>query len=176
MNTLRSSGWLVAAALGVLLWINGKLSQLDNQVVPSGVVPHGFTARDVKLAPDDAAKVVIRPGRLAVVRPDRTTTKFVPEGAAVAVTVKKDNRVDVKVQQFGFSLNPGLGLALGVGKPAGVLDLRFVYYNRLSGLVGITLQKAPSVYVGVGVNVVSRTSLWIGKTRDGYLGGVRVSW
>ncbi len=155
-----------------------KLHQLgqryDEQVVPAGVVPHGFSRKDVTLRPDEAERIVLRPDRLAVVKPGSTRTEYVPEGARVEVSISTHGVVAVSVQHYGACFAPGVSVVYASRLSVG-LDVRLGYYDRLSLLAGISVRPlAP--YVGIGFNVYKRTSAFAGYSfSKAYVAGFRVS-
>ncbi len=176
MSKLRFPLYVMAVvfAVSMLRDCQRKIGAYDNQVVPAGVVPKGFTGADVRpLRPDESARVVLRPGRVANVGHDRTVTRYVPEDARVEVSVSTHGVVSVAVQNKGLTAGPGVGLAYSQ-KLVPSLDVRVAYWGRGSLLLGVTLVN-PAPYVGVGYNVFKRTSFYAARKPDGYLFGVRVS-
>lgn len=166
------AGFVVLAFFG-LFKLHQLGQRLDEETVPAGVVPHGFTRRDVTLRPDEAARVVLRPDHLAVVRRDGTKTEYVPEGARVEVSISTHGVVAVSVQHKGLCFSPGIGVTY-TGRLSVVLDARLGYWDRLSLLGGVNVRPLMP-YVGVGFNIFKRTSLFVGRGTKTYLAGLRVS-
>lgn len=167
---------LLAGLLGVFLvmgWLLYKIHGYDNQSVAAGVVPHGFTRKDITLKPDEAARVVIRPNRLATVTSAGTKTEYIPEDARVAVSVSTHGVVSVQVQHYGACFAPGVGVAY-TSRLSIVFDARLGYYDRLSLLAGLNVR--PLIpYVAAGLNVFRRTSLFVGRGNKLWIAGLRVS-
>jgi hypothetical protein len=134
MNKLK-----LVAFLCMALGIGFLISRCNRDPKPS---------QNLTLSDKDQAKVLIEKNKVSVAtrNPDGSTkviSKYVPKHATI--TVEKDGTVDVNVQQFGFSADPGLGaIATSEGLSLS-LDLQVMYWRRMGLNVGTGLRLGASV-------------------------------
>lgn len=124
-----------------------------------------------KLAPGERERIEIKGKTVTVIRADKTTKTFAPDGAKVRVG--KDGRVSVDVKRFGLTREFGLGAAWNGDKLKLALDAKLVYYRRLGLHLGSAYDPTasklreivrPLAFISYTMpsDSFANTSLWVG--------------
>jgi hypothetical protein len=133
--------------------------------------PIGSPTAPGTLAPGEKERVEVRGKTVTVIRADRTVRTYAPGGAKVHVG--DDGRVSVEIKTWGFSHEPGLGVAWDGDRLKLALDMKLVYYRRLglhlgsaydptrAHISGIVRPVAFASYT-VPFDGFANTSLWFG--------------
>lgn len=103
-------------------WRCGRLTRPDQD---------GFA-----LGPGETARVTVEDGVVTKVSPDGTETRYAPDEVVVVVGPDK---VDVYTPQFGWKIEPGIGI-VGAGSRAKVVaDVRLFHAGRFGGHIGVSI-------------------------------------
>lgn len=132
------------------------------------------------LQPNEIARVVVEPRRVAVTTKEGTKTQYVPAHGSVVASVDKTGAVSVAVKNKGFSHNVGIGGAYA-DRFRGVLDVEVLYWDRFGVCVGLGIADSPVVspYLAAAYRLeqlkLDNTSLFVGMTaKKDFIIGLRV--
>lgn len=95
-----------------------------------------------KLAPNENVRVEYRGKTVTVIRADKTTKTYVPDGGKVHVF--KNGEVKVSYKKMGLCVQPGISAAYNGDKLKMAFDLKLAYYSRLGGHLGVTYDPTKS--------------------------------
>lgn len=166
---------ILLVGLVVLLLIVGLRSCKESEVA---------RVKNIALAPNETAKVVIETGavgeaRRAVSGVVRVKRSYVPPEGRTEVVVKTGGEVEVRSKVKGFCFRPGMGIALVDGdKTVGILDIKFAYFGRLGLVAGFGLKKGyiSPPYIGSSWTIYSNSALFVGvNLKHQYVLGLRLT-
>lgn len=95
------------------------------------------------LASNEQAKVFVDGDRVTVIKrnadgSDNVTTKYVPEHGTI--TFEKDGTVNISVKEFGYQIEPGVGLLASNEGAAVAFDVQLLYWKRIGLNLGTALR------------------------------------
>lgn len=159
---------IVAAAIGLLLWLGLKAAKSGVGVIP----------------PNTDATISIEGSKVTIEKNNERIIKYAPKGTKI--TINKDGSIKVVSKQFGLTREWGVGLLTDGRHVAVQGDVKFLYYKRL-GLhlnLGVTTVDKRLLFIpalSLSYNLpwapVSNTSIFIGHSlvkQDDWVAGARV--
>lgn len=131
---IKAIGIGVAVVLvGILFWWLNRDKVIDT---PPGTLP-----------PGDIARIVVRGRTVTTITKEKTTREFAPGGADIRV--HKGGDVTVRVQKFGLTLEPGVGVGYVDYHGKLVVDAKVIYWRRMGGHIGVTLDPTRKVVADI---------------------------